>query len=222
MHARPGQRAETRPGWSKRVADRVASMMVVPGLAPGMAWLGLLVACGLGGLQGFPGPQQSTNTAPMPGRAVLEALRMALARTGDVFAGALVALIASEYLVPTRLYLATSTVTGGLITAIGVYIFIQSRREAGDAFARDPTMLAVVLVGIAFHRIAYGLAIVLSCGMGLASGRVAAALLTVQLRRTLSHHTAGISRMAATTSALVITAAGVLILVAAVPSIAER
>jgi len=257
--ARPLQ---TRDGKPVRVArDRLAELIAVPALTPGVALFGLLLAFGLGGLHALsPGHGKTIVGAYLVGSrgsardAAFLGLTVTVTHTIGVFALGLVTLFASRYVLPERLYPILSFASGALVVVIGVWLFVKrlggALGEAAWAHDHDhdhgglghshlppggagsavswrgllalgvsggllpcPSALVVLLAAISLHRVGYGLLLIVAFSLGLAAILTAVGLAFVYAGRYVQP-AGGAGRLARVIpifSALVITAAGLII-----------
>jgi ABC-type nickel/cobalt efflux system permease component RcnA len=124
-----------RPAEQSR--DRFAELISVKELTPPVAFLGLLLAAGLGALHAFsPGHGKTVVGAYLVGsrgtakHAAFLGLTVTLTHTSSVFALGLVTLFASQYVVPERLFPVLSFVSGAIVLAIGLTLFVRRLRPA--------------------------------------------------------------------------------------------
>lgn len=115
--------------------DSLAELIAVPQITPGVALLGLLVAAALGALHAFsPGHGKTVVGAYLVGsrgtpcHAAFLGLTVTVTHTAGVFALGLVTLFASQYVVPEQLFPILSFVSGGIVTAIGLSLFVRRLR----------------------------------------------------------------------------------------------
>ena len=109
----------------------------MPEVTPAIALLGLLLAAALGSLHALsPGHGKTVVGAYLVGsrgtarHAVFLGLTVTITHTIGVFALGLVTLFASHYIVPERLFPVLSLVSGGIVLAIGLSLFIHRLRAA--------------------------------------------------------------------------------------------
>ncbi len=117
--------------------DQLAELIAVQKITPTVALLGLLVAAALGALHAFsPGHGKTVVGAYLvgargtPRHAAFLGLTVTITHTAGVFALGFVTLLASEYVVPERLLPILSFVSGGIVTAIGLRLFVRRLRAA--------------------------------------------------------------------------------------------
>lgn len=117
--------------------DRLAELIAVPELTPLIALLGLLVAAALGALHAFsPGHGKTVVGAYLVGsrgtakHAAFLGLTVTITHTLGVFALGLVTLFASQYIVPEQLFPILSFVSGAIVVAIGLSLFVRRLRGA--------------------------------------------------------------------------------------------
>lgn len=115
--------------------DRLAELISVEHLSAGTALLGLLFAVLLGGLHALsPGHGKTVVGAYLVGtrgtarHAAFLGLTVTVTHTAGVFALGLVATLASNYIVPERLYPILSFVSGALVLVIGLSLLIRRIR----------------------------------------------------------------------------------------------
>lgn len=117
--------------------DQLAELIAVREITPSVALLGLLIAIALGALHAFsPGHGKTVVGAYLvgargtPRHAAFLGLTVTITHTAGVFALGLVTLLASQYVVPERLLPILSFVSGGIVTAIGLRLFVRRLRAA--------------------------------------------------------------------------------------------
>lgn len=117
--------------------DRFAELIAVPDITPAVALLGLVIAAGLGALHAFsPGHGKTVVGAYLVGargtarHAAFLGLTVTITHTLGVFALGVVTLFASHYILPERLFPILSFVSGGIVVAIGLSLFVQRLRAA--------------------------------------------------------------------------------------------
>ena len=122
--------------------DRLAELIAVPRLTPGLVVLGLLFAVMLGAVHALsPGHGKTIVGAYLVGsrgtarHAAFLGLTVTITHTAGVFALGLVTLLASQYVVPERLFPVLSLLSGAMVVAIGASLLIRRLRTA--FFARD-------------------------------------------------------------------------------------
>ncbi len=136
LRSRDGRPAET----SK---DAFAELINVPVVTPLIGLLGLLIAAGLGALHAFsPGHGKTVVGAYLVGskgtarHAAFLGLTVTITHTAGVFALGMITLFASQYIVPERLFPVLSFVSGAIVLAMGLPLFIRRLRNArGSATA---------------------------------------------------------------------------------------
>jgi ABC-type nickel/cobalt efflux system permease component RcnA len=117
--------------------DRLAELIAVPQLTPGLVFAGLLFAMILGAMHALsPGHGKTVVGAYLVGsrgtarHAAFLGLTVTITHTAGVFALGLITLLASEYVVPDRLFPILSLISGGLVAAIGLSLFFRRLRGA--------------------------------------------------------------------------------------------
>jgi ABC-type nickel/cobalt efflux system permease component RcnA len=117
--------------------DYLAELIAVETMTPGIAILGLLLAAGLGALHAFsPGHGKTVVGAYLVGsrgnarHAAFLGLTVTITHTSMVFLLGLVTLFASQYVVPERLFPILSFVSGAIVVAIGLSLFVRRLRGA--------------------------------------------------------------------------------------------
>lgn len=117
--------------------DRLAELIAVRELTPGIALLGLLLAFLWGAGHAFsPGHGKTVVGAYLIGsrgtarHAAFLGLTVTITHTLGVFALGLVTLFASQYVLPERLFPILTFVSGALVVAIGLSLFAQRLRAA--------------------------------------------------------------------------------------------
>jgi nickel/cobalt transporter (NicO) family protein len=123
--------------------DYLAQLIAVETITPTIALLGLLVAAGLGALHAFsPGHGKTVVGAYLVGsrgtarHAAFLGLTVTITHTSMVFLLGVVTLFASQYVVPERLFPILSFVSGAIVVAIGLSLFL--RRLRGANVSADP------------------------------------------------------------------------------------
>lgn len=131
LRARDG-RAATSP-----TRDRFAELIAVEEITPLVALAGLLLAAGFGALHAFsPGHGKTVVGAYLVGsrgtakHAAFLGLTVTVTHTLGVFALGLVTLFASAYVVPEKLFPVLTFVSGALVLAIGLSLFVRRLRTA--------------------------------------------------------------------------------------------
>lgn len=129
--ARDGQPAQAP------ARDRLAELIAVPKLTPGLVLLGLLFAIVLGAVHALsPGHGKTVVGAYLAGsrgtarHAAFLGLTVTFTHTAGVFALGLVTLLASQYVVPERLFPVLSVLSGAMVVVIGVGLLIRRLRAA--------------------------------------------------------------------------------------------
>jgi ABC-type nickel/cobalt efflux system permease component RcnA len=117
--------------------DRLAELIAAPELTPLVALFGLFIAAMLGALHALsPGHGKTVVGAYLVGsrgtarHAAFLGLTVTITHTLGVFALGLVTLFASRYVVPEKLFPILSLVSGGIVLAIGLSLFIRRLRSA--------------------------------------------------------------------------------------------
>jgi len=117
--------------------DRLAELIAVPKLTIGIALLGLLIAVLLGGLHALsPGHGKTVVGAYLVGsrgtarHAAFLGLTVTITHTAGVFALGVTTLLASQYVVPERLFPVLSLLSGATVVAIGASLLIRRLRAA--------------------------------------------------------------------------------------------
>lgn len=226
------QPLKTRNGRAVEVSrDRLAELIAVPQLTPGIAVVGLLFAMMLGALHALsPGHGKTIVGAYLVGsrgtakHAAFLGLTVTVTHTAGVFALGIITLFAARYIVPERIFPILSFVSGAVVVAIGLSLFINRIGEAlgytaythshnhgeGDKQGAHshlppegsdiswrsllmlgisggllpcPSALVVLLSAISLQRIGYGLLLVVSFSIGLASVLTGIGLLFLYARR---------------------------------------
>jgi nickel/cobalt transporter (NicO) family protein len=120
--------------------DRFAALIAVPDVTPAVALLGLLIAAGLGALHAFsPGHGKTVVGAYLVGsrgtarHAAFLGLTVTITHTLGVFALGVVTLFASQYILPERLFPILSLVSGAIVVAIGLSLFVRRLRAAASS-----------------------------------------------------------------------------------------
>lgn len=128
----------TRDGHAvDQTRDRFAELINVEVLTPTVALLGLLIAALLGALHAFsPGHGKTVVGAYLvgsrgtAGHAAFLGLTVTVTHTIGVFALGLITLFASQYIMPERLYPILGFISGGIVLAMGLSLFVQRLRSA--------------------------------------------------------------------------------------------
>lgn len=117
--------------------DLLAELIAVRELTPWVAFLGLFIAAGLGGLHALsPGHGKTVVGAYLVGsrgtakHAAFLGLTVTITHTAGVFALGLVTLFASEYVLPERLFPILSLLSGAIVLAMGLSLFVTRLRSA--------------------------------------------------------------------------------------------
>lgn len=117
--------------------DYLAELIAVETITPAIALLGLLFAAGLGAVHAFsPGHGKTVVGAYLVGsrgnarHAAFLGLTVTITHTSMVFLLGLVTLFASQYMVPDRLFPILSFVSGAIVVAIGLSLFLRRLRGA--------------------------------------------------------------------------------------------
>ncbi|MEP6741022.1 MAG: hypothetical protein ABJB61_00880, partial [bacterium] len=117
--------------------DRLAELIAVPELTVGVALFGLLVAVLLGGLHALsPGHGKTVVGAYLIGsrgtarHAAFLGLTVTITHTAGVFALGVATLLASEYVVPERLFPILSLLSGAIVVVMGATLLIRRLRAA--------------------------------------------------------------------------------------------
>jgi len=126
---------EGRPAVQTR--DRFAELISVEELTPLVAFLGLLLAAGLGALHAMsPGHGKTVVGAYLVGsrgtakHAAFLGLTVTVTHTSSVFALGLLTLFASQYILPETLFPYLSLASGAIVLAIGLTLFVRRLRSA--------------------------------------------------------------------------------------------
>jgi ABC-type nickel/cobalt efflux system permease component RcnA len=116
--------------------DRLAELIAVPKLTARVALVGLLIAILLGGLHAMsPGHGKAVVGAYLIGsrgtarHAAFLGLTVTVTHTAGVFALGMVTLLASNYVVPERLYPILSLLSGAIVVFIGVSLLVRRFRS---------------------------------------------------------------------------------------------
>ena len=128
----------TRDGRQCNTArDRLAELIAVPEITPGIVLLGLLLAAGLGSLHALsPGHGKTVVGAYLVGsrgtarHAAFLGLTVTITHTAGVFALGLATLLASQYILPEKLYPFLSLISGAIVVVIGASLFFKRFRAA--------------------------------------------------------------------------------------------
>ncbi|HEY7913804.1 MAG TPA: sulfite exporter TauE/SafE family protein, partial [Blastocatellia bacterium] len=122
---------------TSRQRDRLADLIAVPELTIGVALLGLLIAAMLGSVHALsPGHGKTIVGAYLVGsrgtarHAAFLGLTVTVTHTIGIFALGLVTLFASQYVLADRLLPILSLVSGAIILAIGLSLFLRRLRIA--------------------------------------------------------------------------------------------
>ncbi len=117
--------------------DRLAQLIAVPKLTIGVALFGLLIAVLLGGLHALsPGHGKTVVGAYLVGsrgtarHAAFLGLTVTITHTAGVFALGVATLLASQYVVPERLFPVLSLLSGAIVVAVGASLLIRRLRAA--------------------------------------------------------------------------------------------
>ncbi|MEP6718641.1 MAG: hypothetical protein ABJB21_05845 [bacterium] len=115
--------------------DRLAELIAVPELTVGVALLGLVVAFLLGGLHALsPGHGKTVVGAYLVGsrgtarHAAFLGMTVTITHTAGVFALGVVTLLASEYVVPERLFPILGLLSGAIVVVMGASLLIRRLR----------------------------------------------------------------------------------------------
>jgi nickel/cobalt transporter (NicO) family protein len=124
--------------------DRFAELIAAPNLTPGVILIGLLIAFALGGMHAMsPGHGKTVVGAYLVGsrgtvkHAAFLGATVTITHTIGVIALGLVALFASHYVVPEKLYPILGFVSGALVVAIGLSLFTKRLRLSLGVAAHD-------------------------------------------------------------------------------------
>ncbi|MEP6913549.1 MAG: hypothetical protein ABI923_12390, partial [bacterium] len=117
--------------------DRMSELIAVPELTAGVAIFGLLIAVLLGGLHAMsPGHGKTVVGAYLVGtrgtarHAAFLGLTVTITHTAGVFALGVVTLLASEYVVPERLFPILGLLSGAIVMVMGASLLIRRLRAA--------------------------------------------------------------------------------------------
>ncbi len=117
--------------------DRFAELIAVSNLTPLIALLGLLIAAALGALHALsPGHGKTVVGAYLVGsrgtarHAAFLGFTVTVTHTVGVFALGIVTLFASQYVLPEKLFPILSLVSGAIVVAIGLSLFVTRLRAA--------------------------------------------------------------------------------------------
>ena len=115
--------------------DRLAELIAVQNLTPGLVLLGLLFAVILGAAHALsPGHGKTVVGAYLVGsrgtarHAAFLGLTVTITHTAGVFALGVITLLASAYVVPEKLFPILSLISGGIVVAIGLSLFVRRLR----------------------------------------------------------------------------------------------
>lgn len=140
--------------------DRFAELINVEVLTPTVALLGLLIAALLGALHAFsPGHGKTVVGAYLvgsrgtAGHALFLGLTVTVTHTIGVFALGLITLFASQYIMPERLYPILGFISGGIVLAMGLSLFVQRLRSALNHSSVDEDTHAHVDLADAHERV---------------------------------------------------------------------
>lgn len=132
---RPLMSRDGRPAQTP-VRDRLAELIAVPHLTPGLALLGFLFAIMLGGLHALsPGHGKTVVGAYLIGsrgtvrHAAFLGFTVTITHTAGVFALGVVTLLASEYILPEKLFPALSFVSGAIVMGLGLTLLNRRLRK---------------------------------------------------------------------------------------------
>jgi len=116
--------------------DRLAELIAVPNLTPGVVLIGLLFAIVLGAAHALsPGHGKTVVGAYLVGsrgtarHAAFLGLTVTVTHTAGVFALGVITLLASEYVVPEKLFPYLSLISGSIVVAIGFSLFVRRLRK---------------------------------------------------------------------------------------------
>jgi ABC-type nickel/cobalt efflux system permease component RcnA len=227
-----------------------ASLVARGDLGVGVVLLSLLIAAFWGAAHALtPGHGKAivagylVGSRGRPRHAVLLGAVVTLTHTAGVFALGLVTLLLSRFVVPEHLYPWLTVASGVLVILVGASVFWsrwhsqdhrhphahdhehETRGILGIGFAAGllpcPSALVVLLSAIAFHRVGYGLALILAFSLGLATTITCVGLLAVLARRAFAQLTLDgpIVRALPALSALAILAVGVGLTARALPGV---
>jgi nickel/cobalt exporter len=136
----PGSRGlQTRTGRTVGTVsrDRLAELIAVPKLTASVALLGLLFSVLLGGLHAMsPGHGKTIVGAYLIGsrgtarHAAFLGLTVTITHTAGVFALGVATLLASEYVLPERLFPILSLLSGAIVVTLGFSLLIRRLRSA--------------------------------------------------------------------------------------------
>ena len=122
---------------NNRTRDRLTELIAVPTLTPGVVLASLLIAFLLGGLHALsPGHGKTIVGAYLVGsrgtakHAAFLGLTVTITHTVGVFALGVATLLASEYIVPDRLFPILSLISGALVVVIGANLLLSRFRAA--------------------------------------------------------------------------------------------
>lgn len=117
--------------------DRFAELISVREVTPLVALLGLLLAAGFGALHAFsPGHGKTVVGAYLVGtrgtarHAAFLGLTVTITHTFGVFTLGLVTLFASQYILPERLFPILGFISGAIVLAIGLSLFVKRLRAS--------------------------------------------------------------------------------------------
>ncbi len=117
--------------------DRLAELIAVPELTPWIMLAGLLVAAGLGALHAMsPGHGKTVVGAYLVGsrgtlrHALFLGLTVTITHTAGVFALGIVTLFAANFVSPEQLYPILGVLSGAIVLAMGISLFVARIRAA--------------------------------------------------------------------------------------------
>src|SRR5215475_5801440 len=141
-NARPLTLRDGKPVVAAR--DRFAELIAAPNLTPGVILIGLLIAFVLGGMHAMsPGHGKTVVGAYLVGsrgtakHAAFLGATVTITHTIGVFALGFITLFASRYVIPEKLYPVLSFVSGALVLAIGLSLFMKRLRVLLGVAAHD-------------------------------------------------------------------------------------
>jgi ABC-type nickel/cobalt efflux system permease component RcnA len=178
-----------------------------PGMSTRMKLMGIVIAFILGGLHALtPGHGKTLTSVYIVGshgtkwQVALLGLIVALTHTLSVILLGVIALFASKYFMPEKIYPWIGFVSGILIYIVGFWLFIRKRQEHEHTHIKGmdrslwsvvtvgiiagavpcPDALVILLIGVVINKILFGILILLAFGFGVAVVLVGIGMLIVE------------------------------------------